>query len=265
MNNPVRFIDPTGMIPENPNPDSFWHRVTWSGARRNAQRYANAKSDLGYESQVYKNSDVWSVRGQKTRDDGTTSTTSHYAASYDNNGEVYSKSWSLTTQSPEPVPMDYASSGDATISSPSPFQGKSNFDIVMVDTNPIMPAIASAVVPPLGFIAGTAQTINDASECNYFGAAIGVVSLGLSAKMSGPANQWFRGADNKFSLTPGNTFSKTLDQGTVGFKWGASPIHLNKIPSPGMQKINQMIRRTSLPVSDNLGLREAGHYHLRTR
>ncbi|WP_260209416.1 hypothetical protein [Apibacter adventoris] len=40
---------------------------------------------------------------------------------------------------------------------------------------------------------------------------------------------------------------------------------MNKIPNPGKQKIKQMFRRTSLPVKDNLGIQEAGYFHLGTR
>ena len=258
FNNPVNATDPTGLLEDWVGTTDATGSTTWewkseitSEAQATAAGY-DSYSD-GKSNNVYT-----SNRG--------TEVTLGENGNWTENGLV------------QPIPM-VAPKGEAfdfskiqldnsnipTIGRPSPFQGKSTFDILMVDTNPIMPAIASAVAPPLGFLSGTAQTINDASEGNYFGAAIGVISLGASAKMSGSANQWFRGADNQFSLTPGNTFSKTLNQGTVGYKWGASPMHLNKIPNPGMQKINQMLRRTSLPVADKLGLKEAGHYHLNTK
>lgn len=243
-----------GEDPKKPNPDSLWHILTWRGARRNAQRSANAKADIGYETQVYENAGLWSVRGQKTRDDGSITTTSYFSESFNNEEKVYSKSWSVATQSPEAIPMDYSSSlGMATIESPSPFRGKSNFDIVMVDTNPIMPAIAGAIAPPLGFLTGSVQTINDFSEGNYFGGTIGLLTLGASAKMSGGSYQWLR---------KGESYSHAMDMETVAYRWGASPKYLHKIPHPMMGKLNQYLRRQKLPFGDDLQRADPGHYHL---
>lgn len=45
-----------------------------------------------------------------------------------------------------------------------------------------------------------------------------MITLGFSVRMSGPANQWFRGANNKFTFTPEEYNSKTLGQGTIEFK-----------------------------------------------
>lgn len=59
-NDPVNCTDPTGMMgkgigdPSGTNPDSFWHRITWSKARRNAERYANTMRFGNNDVNVYK-------------------------------------------------------------------------------------------------------------------------------------------------------------------------------------------------------------------
>ncbi|WP_426479168.1 hypothetical protein ACP3T3_06875 [Chryseobacterium sp. CBSDS_008] len=67
-NDPVNYTDPTGMMgerigePGGKNPDSFWHIIFWTKARRNAERYANSMRFGNNDVNVYKHDDGdWSV------------------------------------------------------------------------------------------------------------------------------------------------------------------------------------------------------------
>ena len=255
-NNPINLIDPTGMEGEEPkysNPDSFFHKLFWSKARRNAYRAANSKANIGYESDIYKNSNLWSIKGQRTRDDGNTITTNYFAASYDDNGEVYSKNWNLKLESVESMPIQNTI-GNTTINSPNPLQGKSHFDIVMVDTNPVMLPIAGAVAPPLGFLSGGIQSISDFYEGNFIGGTIGLLTFKSSGKMSGDSYQWLR---------KGPTYSQSMKMKTIGYRWGASEKYLYKVPHPMMLKFNQYLRHKKLPFGNKLQRADPGHYHLK--
>ncbi|GAA4160700.1 hypothetical protein GCM10022217_25140 [Chryseobacterium ginsenosidimutans] len=55
-NDPVNYTDPTGRIgdPGGTNPDSIWHKLTWSKAHRNAERYANTMRYGSNDVSMYK-------------------------------------------------------------------------------------------------------------------------------------------------------------------------------------------------------------------
>lgn len=184
-NDPVNYTDPSGMIGERvgnsggPNPDSFWHIITWSKAHRNAQRYAN-KMQFGNNSvNMYKHGDGdYSV-------DTSFGNGLHNKATFSSEGEVYNKDYgiyvgdiqgqsegsSIITNYPAPNPWD------ASFKSPNSYHGQSQYEFVMVDANPLMPAIAGVVCPGCGALAGAAVAANDVSEGNYVGAAVGAALL----------------------------------------------------------------------------------------
>lgn len=80
-NDPVNYSDPTGMIgeragdPGSTNPDNLWHRLVWSRARRNAERYANTMRYGNNTVEIYKHDDGdWSVKTNYGNGRGNTAT-----------------------------------------------------------------------------------------------------------------------------------------------------------------------------------------------
>lgn len=95
-NDPVNFADPTGMMGERvggkgPNPDSWWRKIFWTRAHKNAQRYAN-KMEVGNNTvEMYKHDDGdWSV--DTNYGDGT-----HNRATFSKVGMVHNRNWGVYT------------------------------------------------------------------------------------------------------------------------------------------------------------------------
>ncbi|MCC2589518.1 RHS repeat domain-containing protein [Chryseobacterium sp. MFBS3-17] len=113
LNNPIKYTDPDGRWVRGAG---FWNNITKSDARIRAEQFAASNSN--YNSTVYKNGDLWSVRGERTSYDGYTRFMK--AASFNKKGMVYSKDWSFSTGKVESLGSDSPGNPNApTISSPS--------------------------------------------------------------------------------------------------------------------------------------------------
>ena len=108
LENPVNLIDPNGKWVRGAG---LWNNLTKSDARIRAEQYANTMKD--YNPSVYRNADLWSVKGERTSYDG--SVRLGKKASFNSKGMVYSKSWSLETGNIEGMSADYG--GDSGLPS----------------------------------------------------------------------------------------------------------------------------------------------------
>lgn len=117
------------------------------------------------------------------------------------------------------------------------------------------PALAYAAVGAVGGVA-TYRLTTPASQRTTTGyvvsAAVGAVPLGKLGQAAGAVKNWVR---------VGPTFSKAAQQATVGIRWGASPAHVTKVPSPTLQEWNQALRNTQLP-GNSWRTADRGHLHL---
>jgi RHS repeat-associated protein len=143
-NDPVNFTDPTGMMGERAGKPNDWGRKGNKWEWKKEITKDNYKR-LGY--QAYSDG--------KTNNTYKSDTGSFVALRENGNWSKDLQPQSFLTSPPNQAWSDFYKPkiGDPTISSPSSGRGKSKFDYVMVDANPLMKEMAKRVCIPCGTVA----------------------------------------------------------------------------------------------------------------
>ncbi|KQK24351.1 hypothetical protein AR438_17125 [Chryseobacterium aquaticum] len=178
-NDPVNFIDPTGLMGERvggkgPNPDSWWRRLTWTKAHRYAQRYANKMESGNSTVNTYKHNDGdWSVNTNYGNGTGN-------KATFSNKGEVYNKNWGVYTGDAQGQ-----NEGSNTITNyPAP-----SFNSPTISESRASNSLGAALGNPSGQLAVAAlyglQGGTSAIAAEYIAAKTGLNFLSMFGKNSG--------------------------------------------------------------------------------
>ncbi len=144
-NDPVNFADPTGMMGERQGKPYDW------GRKGNKWEWKKEITKDNYKRLGYDGYSDGKINNTYTSDTG-----SFVALRENGNWSKDLQPQPLMTSPPNQAWSDWYKSAGAeapTISSPSPARGKSKFDYVMVDANPLMREIAKRVCVPCGNVA----------------------------------------------------------------------------------------------------------------
>ena len=154
-NDPVNFADPTGLMGERAGKPYDWGRKGNKWEWKKEITKDNYKR-LGYEA----------YSDGKTNNTYKSDTGSFIALRENGNWSKDLQPQSSLTSPPNQAWSDFYKPkiGDPTISSPSPGRGKSKFDYVMVDTNPLMKGIAKRVCVPCGTVANMIEFATEVEE-----------------------------------------------------------------------------------------------------